>query len=188
MEGEGNPRHNLSASLFTSTPAAAVAAAVAAVTAAPSARGLQTAQRRRPCRFRFGRFFDGADTLAEPHDYHGIDYVAGWIGQSSFDSHRCAQPPCFNQYWHGAMLQLARERGISVAYYAYVIAFLAKATGLLDCDVGKPSLCERGANYIRNNRHLILHTYARFANETAKVLGRSAEVLWCAHHRLSTAP
>jgi hypothetical protein len=134
--------------------------------------------RLRPCRFRFGTFFHGADTLADPHDYNGIDYVAAWIGQSALDSYLCEQAPCFNPYWHGAMLQLARERGLSVAYYAYVIAFLAKATGLFDCDVGEPSLCQRGADYIRNNRRLILHTYARFANETAKVLGRSAEVLW----------
>ena len=60
-----------------------------------------------------------------------IDYVAAWIGQSALDSYLCEQAPCFNPYWHGAMLQLARERGLSVAYYAYVIAFLAKATGLL---------------------------------------------------------
>ena len=129
-----------------------------------------------PCRFRFGAFFRGADTLVEPHDYGGIDYLCAWIGQR--DAMNCPQPPCFNPYWHGAMLQLARERGLSVAYYAYIIAFLAKATGLLDCDVGEPSLCQRGAMFIRENKHLILRTYARFANETARVLGRSAEVLF----------
>ena len=101
----------------------------------------------------------------EPQDYLGIDYVAGWIGQSALDGYHCPQQPCFNPYWHGAMLTMARERGLSVAYYAYIIAFLAKATGLLDCDVGVPSLCQRGADYIRNNRRLILHTYARFANQ-----------------------
>ena len=135
-----------------------------------------------PCRFRFGAFFRGADTPVEPHDYGGIDYVSAWIGQR--DAMSCSQPPCFNPYWHGAMLQLARERGLSVAYYAYIVAFLAKATGLHDCDVGEPSLCQRGAMYIREHRHLILRTYARFANETAKILGRSAEVLFlmCARH------
>lgn len=90
--------------------------------------------------------------------------------------HRCASPPCFNPYWHGKMLDLARERQISVVYYAYIIAFLAKATGLNDCDVGSPSLCEKGANYIRENEPLILQAYARFANETMLRLGRNAEV------------
>ena len=70
----------------------------------------------RPCpRFRFGAFFHGADTLMEPQDYLGIDYVAGWIGQSALDGYHCPQQPCFNPYWHGAMLTMARERGLSVA-------------------------------------------------------------------------
>ena len=131
------------------------------------------------CRFRFGMEWQGPNTLQDPHDYNGIDYITVWIGQNDgLGKPRCRSPPCFNPYWHGAALELARERGLSVAYYAYIIAFLAKATGLNDCDVGTPSLCQKGANYIRNNEAAILRTYAHFANETSRMLGSTAEVLW----------
>ena len=70
-----------------------------------------------------------ACTAGEGRDYpKGIDYLTVWIGQHSATDPNCHSPPCFNPYWHGAMLQLARERGLNVAYYAYIIAFLAKAT------------------------------------------------------------
>lgn len=69
-----------------------------------------------------------------------------WQGSPSRSGKaKCKAEPCFNPYWHGAMLELAREKGITAAYYAYIIAFLAKARmGLYDCDVGEPSLCRRG--------------------------------------------
>ena len=95
----------------------------------------------------------------------------------SHGANSCAEPPCFNPYWHGKLLEMAVQREINVVYYAYIIAFLAKqALGLNDCDVGSPSLCEQGALYVRENRKSILRTYSNFANETASRLGRRAEV------------
>uniref|UniRef100_A0A7S4FB13 Uncharacterized protein n=1 Tax=Chrysotila carterae TaxID=13221 RepID=A0A7S4FB13_CHRCT len=127
------------------------------------------------CRFRFGTEYRGDD-----RSYEGVDYLTVWIGQSSsVGNDECVSPPCFNPYWHGSMLNLVRKLRISAAYYAYIIAFLAKhIDGLHDCDMGTPSLCQGGANFIRSNLNRILATYDKFANETAVRLGRSASVLW----------
>lgn len=131
------------------------------------------------CRFRFGLQFAGRRE-GEGEAYEGADYLAVWIGQDHPRSASCVQPPCFNRWWHGAALELARERGLSVAYYAYIIAFLAKASGLQDCDVGTPSLCQKGAQFVRTHEEKILQTYAHFANETSRWVGNEEEVLWCA--------
>ena len=56
---------------------------------------------------------------------------------------------------------------------------LARYTkGIKDCDVGSPSLCVHGADFVREHEGLILRTYDAYANQTAKVLGRSAPVVW----------
>ena len=94
--------------------------------------------------------------------YEGIDYLSVWIGQHN-QGDDCATPPCFNPYWHGTMLQTVRERGLNAVYYAYIIAFLAKATGLNDCDIGPPDLCHYGANFIREHEPMILRTCMRHA-------------------------
>ena len=64
-------------------------------------------------------------------------------------------------------------------YYGYIIAFMARDEwGLKDCDVGTPSLCERGSDYIRENRAKIVAKYKNYAAETAKTIGRNAESIW----------
>ncbi len=133
------------------------------------------------CAFRFGAAWQG-----EGGHYDGVDYLTVWIGQESEGAgsagHACAPSPCFNPWWHGAMLREAARRDIGAAYYAYVIAFLARQrAGLADCDTvapGERSLCTHGAAFIRASRGLILETYAHFANATAEAVGREAEVLW----------
>jgi hypothetical protein len=50
--------------------------------------------------------------------------------------------------------------------------------GLKDCDVGTPSLCERGSDYIRQNRARIVAKYKNYAEETAKAIGKNAESIW----------
>ena len=56
---------------------------------------------------------------------------------------------------------------------------LARYTkGIKDCDVGSPSLCVHGADFVREHEGLILRTYEQYANQTAAVLGRSAPVVW----------
>jgi len=113
-------------------------------------------------------------------DYSGVDYLTIWIGQRAGAHSHCTAPPCFNPFWHGEMLSLAKKKGLGVVFYAYVIAFLAKhGAGLNDCDVGGvASLCQKGADFIRSHEVEILRTYSSFARETAARLGAEAEVLF----------
>ena len=85
----------------------------------------------------------------------------------------------FNPYWHGRMLERVKAQNSTAVYYSYLIAMLARYTkGIKDCDVGSPSLCVHGADFVREHEGLILRTYDAYANQTAKVLGRSAPVVW----------
>lgn len=102
------------------------------------------------------------------------DYLTVWLG-----SHSKKYGTNFNPHWHGRMLQQVREQNATAAYYAYIIAMLARSRrGLQDCDVGSRSLCVHGADFIRENEPLILDTYEHYANETACRLGRGARVVW----------
>ena len=46
--------------------------------------------------------------------------------------------------------------------------------GLQDCDVGRPNLCERGAEYIRTKRSEIVTKYKQYAFETAARIGKNS--------------
>ena len=50
------------------------------------------------------------------------------------------------------------------------------AQGIKDCDVGAPSLCVYGADFVRSNTDNILNLYEDYANQTAVWLGRDAQV------------
>ena len=50
--------------------------------------------------------------------------------------------------------------------------------GLQDCDVGTPSLCQRGAKFIRDNRQSIVNKYSHYAKETAAIVGTSSRMVW----------
>ena len=125
------------------------------------------------CSFAFGTAFAGSS-----RSYDSVDYITAWIGQASGEDNAVT----FNQHWHGAMLRAAAKAGATPVYYAYVIAFLARAhDGLNDCDVasGSLSLCIRGADFIRRQRSLILDTYEAFARATAAELpSASHRVVW----------
>ena len=121
------------------------------------------------CRFQFGSFFRRAPSVT-----HGADHLAVWLG-----THSKAYGYGFNPYWHGRMLDRARETNATAVYYAYVIAMLARhLKGLKDCDVGTPSLCVHGADFVRQHERLILDTYGAYANSTAARVGRAARVVW----------
>jgi len=64
-------------------------------------------------------------------------------------------------------------------FYAYVIAFEARnAWGLKDCDMGEPNLCQRGCNYIRENRNRILERYDHHTSNIARIMGCNAFVVF----------
>ncbi len=50
--------------------------------------------------------------------------------------------------------------------------------GLQDCDVGTPSLCQRGAKFIRENRQKIVDKYSHYAKETAAIVGTKSRMVW----------
>ena len=57
-------------------------------------------------------------------------------------------------------------------FYAYIIAFEGRnLAGLQDCDVGTPSLCQYGAQFIKNNRARILERYNNHTANIASYLG-----------------
>ena len=70
--------------------------------------------------------------------------------------------------------------GKTALFYGYVIAFQARADmGLQDCDVNPGfSLCNKGANYIRQNRQKLVDRYAHQAQSIAGALGKDKEVLF----------
>jgi hypothetical protein len=77
------------------------------------------------------------------------------------------------------MLQHVKAHNSTAEYYAYVIAMLARhMKGIQDCDVGSPSLCVHGADFVREHEQLILDTYESYANQTARMIGRHAPVVW----------
>lgn len=85
------------------------------------------------------------------------DYVYFWMGHDD----------------RSEAIRTAKQLGKTVAVYTYMIAFDArKDWGLQDCNVGHPSLCEKGANYIRQNRQKLVDHYAREAKKMADILGR----------------
>jgi hypothetical protein len=121
-----------------------------------------------PCKFNFGVGWNGKDkTYAQ-----AADFVTIWAG--SDDN--------WNTYWIGDMLKATRQGGVlagkTPVFYAYFIAFTARRDlGLQDCNVGSPNLCEKGANYIRQQKSRILAQYTKYATEAAKVMGNDP-VLW----------
>lgn len=122
-----------------------------------------------PCRFNFGMAWQGP-TYAYPQEVH---YITLWTGAEED----------FNVYWDGAMLKAClpggKLAGRTPVYYSYIVAFTARRDQQLkDCDVGTPNLCQKGANFIRQNKPRILGQCAKYASETAKIWGTTNPIIW----------
>ena len=64
-------------------------------------------------------------------------------------------------------------------FYSYIIAFEARNMwGLKDCDVGKPSLCDRGSEFIRKNRDYLVSRYKYQAQNIAQYLGKDGKAVF----------
>ncbi|CAF0944901.1 unnamed protein product [Brachionus calyciflorus] len=125
--------------------------------------------------FKHGLAWDG---VFNDNDYQRYDYISIWINSPWSDKPSVTD---FNQYWHGVMINKCKQYKKLPVYYAYVIAFEARAKfGFQDCDVHPTNnLCHGGANFIRQNRALLVSRYAHWASETAKALGdRNAPIVW----------
>ena len=146
-------------------------AVVAGSIATPGGGSCVHCPRTRQCRFQFGTFFRKD---APPPQVRASSYLTVWLGTRSK-----AYGYGFNPYWHGRMLERVKAQNGTAVYYSYLIAMLARYTkGIKDCDVGSPSLCVHGADFVRDHEDLILRTYEHYANQTAMVLGRGAPVVW----------
>lgn len=113
-------------------------------------------------------------------DYSSFDYITLWIGaiKSTCPDYNSKDLTCtdFNPGWAGKMLQKAKSLNKPVILYGYIIAFEARnLQDLSDCNanLGKTTLCQQGANFIRNNRDRIIERYGHYSSSIANYLGTS---------------
>lgn len=129
------------------------------------------------CEFKFGSDWRGPDA-----DYSGFDYITFWIGANSENC--LGKPECtdFNQYWEGLMLEKVKQLKTAAVFYGYIIAFEARNKDFIyDCnDPQHPTstLCQKGANFIRNNRQLILSRYEMHSKKISEYLGTQSTTIF----------
>ena len=121
------------------------------------------------CNFGYGRSYDSSST-----DYSKFDYITIWIGTID-DKHSTD----FNERYQRDMIKTRPKPNNLPVCYSYIIAVEARnQKGLKDCDVGSPSLCEQGSEYIRNNRAYLVGRYKYQAQNIAKFLGRDKKAVF----------
>lgn len=126
--------------------------------------------------FKYGVDFAG-DSVSDDL-YRKYDYLSMWINAPHSDNSKNTD---WNPFWNGAMVEKAKRLGKMTLFYAYIIAFQARADiGLQDCDVNPSySLCNKGANYIRQNRNRLVERYSHQAWNIANAWGdRNKEVIF----------
>lgn len=103
------------------------------------------------------------------------DYVTIWMNTID-DKNSTA----WNQWYQGDMLNYCKIFRKVPLFYAYVIAFEARAMlGYQDCDVHPTNnLCHKGSNFIRNNRNHILSKYNEHALNIAYTYGTTDPVIF----------
>ena len=102
--------------------------------------------------------------------YDSYDYITIWINSISSEF-----GTDFSVWHQGDMIKKCIEQNKIPLFYAYVIPFEARyRQDIQDCDVREwNSLCTHGADFIRNNRYLLVSRYKHQASEIAKPFGRS---------------
>lgn len=78
------------------------------------------------------------------------------------------------------MLDLCTSKNKIPLFYAYVIAFEARAMwNLQDCDVSSTTnLCIRGSEFIRQNRQRLVDKYTEHSKEIANRYGKDKVVVF----------
>lgn len=109
------------------------------------------------------------DNIFTDNDYRKYDYISIWINSPRSEDSKNTD---FNQYWHGEMIKKCKQLNKIPLFYAYVIAFEARAKfNYQDCDVHPTNnLCVNGANFLRSHRDHIVSRYDHHAREIAKSL------------------
>jgi hypothetical protein len=126
------------------------------------------------CNFIKGKFNFGRD-YRDGANYSPYDHITIWM--DTIDGNGKTD---FNNWYQGEMLRKAKSMGKTPVFYAYVIAFEARAKlGIQDCDVNPGySLCNKGANFIRQNADMLVQRYAHHASKIAEIMGRDATVVF----------
>lgn len=113
------------------------------------------------CRFHWGAG-NASGTLLDQ-----IDYMTGWAGSGED----------FNM---SSLFSSCKTNNKTPVIISYIIAFTARRDwGLQDCNVGTPSLCQQGANYIRDSLPRILRQYAKYATGAEQYFGSANKMIWC---------
>lgn len=122
------------------------------------------------CNFRYGKAFG-----QESDDYSDYDYISIWLNTPEMTT----QNTDFNPYYQGTMLRKCLAAKKTPLFYAYIIAFEGRVKqGLKDCDVGTPSLCQGGADFIRGNREYLVSRYEHQASKIAEIIGTDGEAVF----------
>jgi len=115
-----------------------------------------------PCKFNFGKGWTNGTNLS------GVDFATIYAGDGGY-----------NQWHHGDFLQETKDAGVTPMLYGYLTAFQAREKGgLKDCDVGEPSLCTGGSNYIRQHKSEIIALYETYSQNAASIHGKNANIIW----------
>lgn len=113
-------------------------------------------------------------TINNNVNYNNFDYISIWLAYSDDLGTN------FNQWFHGPMIDTALANNKSVVFYMYLIAFQARYDlGIKDCDVDYHyNLCVYGAQFIRDNRQLLVSRYEYHARWIAQRYGRDKRVIF----------
>ena len=112
------------------------------------------------CKYTYGITWEGAANSAKKN-YPAYDFINKWIGEPNPDC-KTHQVSCtdWNDHWAGDAVRTAKNLNKPMALYMYIIAYEAKnLLNLVDCNVGYPNICQKGANFIREKRNHILQRY-----------------------------
>lgn len=177
-----------SGSSSTSAPTTAAPTTAAPTTAAPTtAATTQGAAASGSCpstwKSKGSNFIQGKFKLGIDYNFYTkntpsltqFDYITIWM--NTIDG---SGSTAWNPWYQGAMLNLTISNNKIPVFYAYVIAFEARAkAGLQDCDSGlTPTLCVGGANFIRNNRAALVGKYTEHATNIAKLWGTTKPIVF----------
>jgi hypothetical protein len=122
------------------------------------------------CLFKSGQAFN-----PNISDYSLPDYITIWINTISSDF-----GTDFNPYYQGKMIDICKSGSKIPVFYSYIIAFQArKDKGLQNCNIDPDqNLCIHGADYIRENRQLLVDRYTHQASKIAERLGSDGSAIF----------
>lgn len=124
------------------------------------------------CSFSYGRDFSGGG--ADKSSYHRFDYITVTLGRVEPGCHRKQVCTAFNPNYYGMMLNETIALNKVPVFYSYIIGYEGMNFGYNQCGGYSPTLCEKGAKFIRNNHNLIVWKYKMDSKKIAELIGDQA--------------